>query len=217
MAMTEKQWLRSKNSVAMIEALYDMKASERKMLLFICACGRCLEGPKLDEDILISLRRAEQYADGQISFEKFMVAQNFSHRVAMEVQNRGDLFCQYFLMVVDAVVAVAIKDLDGPFDAADVLSENRDESYVADLIREIFGNPFRPLPIIEPSWLRWQDELIPKSAKQIYEKKMFADLPVVADMLEEVGCTDLAIVNHCRSPGPHVRGCWVIDLLLGKK
>jgi hypothetical protein len=54
-------------------------------------------------------------------------------------------------------------------------------------------------------------------AQAIYNDRRFSDLPILADALEEAGCTDPDILTHCRGPGPHVRGCWVIDLLLGKE
>ncbi len=83
------------------------------------------------------------------------------------------------------------------------------------LIRDIFGNPFRPVAI-DPAWLTWRDGTIPLIAQAIYEERRFADMPILADALEEAGCADADILNHCRQPGEHVRGCWVVDLLLGK-
>jgi len=53
-------------------------------------------------------------------------------------------------------------------------------------------------------------------ARRMYDSRDFADLPVLADALEEAGCQDQDILGHCRSESEHVRGCWVIDLLLGK-
>ncbi len=53
-------------------------------------------------------------------------------------------------------------------------------------------------------------------ARSIYDDRAFDRLPVLADALEDAGCTDAAILDHCRGPGPHVRGCWVVDLILGK-
>jgi hypothetical protein len=87
----------------------------------------------------------------------------------------------------------------------------------ADLLRDIFGNPFRSRPAINQSWLAWGDGTVPKLARAIYDERRFEELPVLADALEEAGCTDSDILSHCRGPGPHVRGCWVIDLLLGKE
>ena len=80
------------------------------------------------------------------------------------------------------------------------------------LLRDIFGNPFRPVAF-DPSWgssaalgLAWS----------MYESRDFAAMPILADALEESGCESADILSHCRGPGPHVRGCWVVDLVLGK-
>jgi hypothetical protein len=85
----------------------------------------------------------------------------------------------------------------------------------ADLLRCIFGNPFRP-GTVSPAWLTWSDGTIPKLAAAIYEEHAFDRLPVLADALEDTGCTDPDLLAHCRAPGPHARGCWAVDLLLGK-
>jgi hypothetical protein len=84
------------------------------------------------------------------------------------------------------------------------------------LLRCIFGNPFRP-PTIATAWLAWNNATIPRLAQEIYDSRAFERLPIVADALEEAGCTNADILNHCRQPGPHARGCWVVDLILGKK
>jgi hypothetical protein len=85
----------------------------------------------------------------------------------------------------------------------------------AGLLHEIFGNPFRPAAL-DPSWLAWHDGAVRKMARAIYDERRFADLPILADALEDAGCAEAAILAHCREPGEHVRGCWVVDLLLGK-
>ena len=69
---------------------------------------------------------------------------------------------------------------------------------------------------VSRSWLQWNDGTIPKIAQTIYDHRTFADLPILADALEEAGCDNADILTHCRSSGEHVRGCWVVDLLLGK-
>ncbi len=83
------------------------------------------------------------------------------------------------------------------------------------LVHEVFGNPFR-LPTIKPAWVAWNGGTVVKLARGIYDDRAFDRLPVLADALEEAGCDNPVILNHCRQPGPHVRGCWVVDLLLGK-
>src|SRR5262249_20605230 len=85
-----------------------------------------------------------------------------------------------------------------------------------DLLREIFGNPFRPASI-DPTVLKWNSGTIPKLAQAIYDERRFREVPIVADALEEAGCDNAAILSHCRSGDEHVRGCWVVDLLLGKE
>jgi hypothetical protein len=92
----------------------------------------------------------------------------------------------------------------------------------ATLLREIFGNPFRPASLA-PTWLTWKDGTIPKMAEVNYEDRELPSghldrdrLAVLGDALEEAGCSDPDILGHCQGPVIHVRGCWVLDLLLGK-
>src|SRR5262249_44692480 len=85
------------------------------------------------------------------------------------------------------------------------------EAREADLLRAIFGNPFRPVAI-DPSWLSWNGGTLPEMARAIYDERRFEELPVLADALERAGCADRDILAHCRGPGEHVRGCWVLDL-----
>jgi hypothetical protein len=87
----------------------------------------------------------------------------------------------------------------------------------ATLLRCIFGNPFRRAPTLDPGWLEWKDGTATHLAHGIYEDRAFDRLPILADALEEACCTDADVLAHCRAPGLHVRGCWVVDLLLGKE
>jgi hypothetical protein len=86
----------------------------------------------------------------------------------------------------------------------------------ADLLRDIFGNPFRR-PRVKRAWLKWAGGTVVAVARAAYEGRAFDRLPILADALEEAGCTDPDVLGHCRRPGEHVRGCWVLDLLLGKE
>jgi hypothetical protein len=74
------------------------------------------------------------------------------------------------------------------------------------------GNPFHPIAL-DPMWLM---PSVKHLAEAIYEDRAFDRLPILADALEDAGCTNADILNHCRQPGEHVRGCWVVDLLLDK-
>jgi hypothetical protein len=82
----------------------------------------------------------------------------------------------------------------------------------AALLRDICGNPFRPVTL-DPAWTT---PTVVQLARSLYEERRFQDLPVLADALEEAGCQDQSILEHLRSTGPHVRGCWPLDLILGR-
>ncbi len=81
------------------------------------------------------------------------------------------------------------------------------------LLHDIFGNPFRPVAF-DP---RWQTSTAVGLARTMYDARDFGAMPILADALQDAGCEDDAILNHCRDPQQvHVRGCWVVDLVLGK-
>jgi hypothetical protein len=83
----------------------------------------------------------------------------------------------------------------------------------AHLFRDIFGNPFHPVSI-DPAW---QTAAVLSIAQAIHAQRAFDRMPILADALEDAGCTHTEIFNHCRQPAEHVRGCWVVDFLLGKE
>jgi hypothetical protein len=92
------------------------------------------------------------------------------------------------------------------------------------LLHDIFGNPFHPPPPLPPAVLAWNDGTVRRIAQGIYDERLLpegtldtARLAILADALLDAGCDDDALIQHCREPGPHVRGCWAIDLILGKE
>jgi hypothetical protein len=87
-----------------------------------------------------------------------------------------------------------------------------EESEQTHLLRCIVGNPFRPVAV-EPSWLT---STVVALARGIYADRAFDRLPILADALMDAGCDNDDVLNHCRDTAPHARGCWVVDLLLGK-
>lgn len=131
--------------------------------------------------------------------------------------------------VIDVAEVVAAFALDGAVD--DVPKEpavsggwhgiwkaarSRERKAQKVLLNDIFGNPFRPIPPFNPAWLAWNDGLIAKLAHAIYNERAFDRMPILADALEEAGCEHANILSHCRKKGSHVRGCWLIDSILGK-
>jgi hypothetical protein len=88
-----------------------------------------------------------------------------------------------------------------------------EELFQADLFRDVFNNPFRPVAF-DPAWRTGTSAAL---AKTMYDSRDFAAMPIFADALEEAGCDVPDVLTHCRDPkGVHVRGCWVVDLVLGK-
>ncbi|HEY1186580.1 MAG TPA: hypothetical protein VGE74_02935 [Gemmata sp.] len=81
------------------------------------------------------------------------------------------------------------------------------------LLREIFGNPFRPVALAP----EWRTDTVVLLAQQVYNSHDFGAMPVLADALQDAGCVAADVLSHCRSEGPHMRGCWVVDWVLGKE
>jgi hypothetical protein len=93
-------------------------------------------------------------------------------------------------------------------------AEQDEKRACAALLRDIFGNPFRPVSV-DPSWLTSD---VVALARSTYDERAFDRMPILADALQDAGCTNNAVLTHCRDANPvHVRGCWVVDLLLGKE
>jgi len=84
---------------------------------------------------------------------------------------------------------------------------------LAALVRDVVGNPFRPATIDR----RWLTAAVVSTARAIYDRRAFDQMTELAEDLEWAGCTDADVLEHCRGPGPHVLGCWVVDLILRKK
>jgi hypothetical protein len=81
-----------------------------------------------------------------------------------------------------------------------------------DLLRDVLGNPFRPARF-SPNW---RTDTVLSLARQMYDSRDFGAMPILADALQDAGCESADVLGHCRGPGPHVRGCWVVDLVLEK-
>jgi hypothetical protein len=95
-------------------------------------------------------------------------------------------------------------------------AERAEKAYQAALLRELLGNPFRPVRV-ESSWLRWLNGPLRKAFLSVYRQGRFEELPVLADALEDAGCVSAELLGHLRAPGEHVRGCWALDLLLRRE
>jgi hypothetical protein len=92
-----------------------------------------------------------------------------------------------------------------------------ERAWPAAALRDVFGNPFRPAPAVDPGVLSWHGGTVRRLAEAVYAERAFDRLPVLADALEDAGGADAELLAHYRSGGEHVRGCWAVDLILGKE
>ena len=169
---------------------------------------------------------AEQHADGAIPYAEF--AHMFIRTVGYYPDPKVTLTFggfKSFLLYPDPLPVGFVAEVAGwPITRATsrctthaevIAARAKEQHRVSSILRCVLGNPFRPAALAV-SWLAWNDGAIRKMAQFIYDDRAFDRLPLLADALEDAGCTDAAILSHCREPGEHVRGCWVVDLLLGK-
>ncbi len=219
--MTEAEWLRSMNPHRML-ALVREKGSGRLWRLFAVACARRHEKQMRDRRSRAALGVAERFADGKATLDELRTARHHAEAAARQashdewVDEARANFCfdeRYSAMVA----ASAAADIVLPCLAEEVNVEGLPERLpLPDVLREIFGNPFR-WKLIDPVWLSLNDGAPRRLAETIYESGTFDLMPILADALEEAGCTDEDILTHLRGPEAHVRGCWALDLLLGKE
>jgi hypothetical protein len=200
--MTEQEWLACTDPQKMLEFLQG-KASDRKLRLFAVACCRQNSDLLADTHNRLAVDTSEKFADGLVSRRELKAIR----RVVWEGLSDTDSKAAWEAAGVRAwEAAVATQWRLSPF-------QNDSGSIV--LLRDIIGNLFHPAAV-DPSWPAWNDRTVLALAQGIYEERAFDRLSVLADALEEAGCHDPDILAHCRDPGPHCRGCWVVDLLLGK-
>jgi hypothetical protein len=223
--MTEPEWLTCTNPHPML-AFLRAHSTERRAKLFACACCRTAWN-LLDDEARKAIRRLETFVEGEASeFDQLVARAEWLGNSAWDVTSwRFPLLSQTEQHVMRAIHATLFSSLPDVLDCCtEVGSALRDTSSGAErsaatwttLIREVFGNPFRQIAA-ESVWLTWNDRTVARIAKAIYDERAFSRMPILADALEDAGCDDANILNHCRGPGPHVRGCWVVDLILGKQ
>jgi hypothetical protein len=224
--MTEREWLACADPRPMLEFIRTSGvASDRKLRLLAVAGCRFFCGPAVVFGIAgqRAVEAAERYADGLASREELLQAAEAASELAWHdlsevfgYQTRESWLEMVAARVADESAAVAVQ----------VLSISTDELSYAEMtaaqaarLRDIFANPFRPASI-SPGCLTPQVVALAQAAYDYRDLPSGrldpARLAVLADALEEAGCTQEDILGHLRDPGPHVRGCWVVDLLLGK-
>jgi len=218
----------------------------RRLRLFACACCRqiwhLITAPRSRDAITIS----ERFADGKASREELAAARQAAQQEARRAENemrriiptlRGPEAQAAQLPWSTATAAEWTAAQGTAVQAAQIVAgwatlavrsaasgegeEAANRAWQdlsrrqANLVRDIFGNPFRS-PAVDSRWLTWNQGAIGKMAATLYDERHFEEMPILADALEEAGCTDTDILDHCRTQADHARGCWLLDALLGR-
>ena len=223
--MTEQEWKMCTGPTPMLELLRG-KASDRKFRLFAVACCRSVW-----DHLSVRLTRpaaelAERYADqlaeaGDLAQMRSFIENNLDLYGDEPVYDPGYWACgesitddvrgavKYAASATHSTLELSGTDHDEEMSrrlAAEATSQ-------AILVRDIFGNPFHPVTL-DADWLT---STVVALARGIYDDRAFDRLPILADALQDAGCEHADILAHCRDTTlPHVRGCWVVDLVLGK-
>ena len=201
--------------------------TDRKLRLFACACCRAVWDRLTDPRSRRAVEVAERYADSEATDEELEQTETECAIVCEEWPAFAAVACDFHNVgLFHLTHCEKLHPGQFPPPAAQ-----------ADLMRCIVGNPWRPVrwtrtkrrgpgpangPFEVTVWtseaIRVRTPTVIAVARSIYEDRAFDECPILADVLEEAGCDDGAILSHLRGPGlVHVRGCWAIDLVLGKE
>jgi hypothetical protein len=230
--MNATDWLGALDPVPMLDYL-DGKSSDRKFRLFACASARrcwslfrypiprqsielaerLAEGTATAEEVEEMRQQAEISVGNAPMYERaaYQAAAATLVEVASEAA-RGA--CEFVRQqaVNEAAESAPMPQMEAAIIAEESARENR---ALGRLILEVYGNPFRPVRI-ESAWLHSLDDAVRKLAEWIDEGQRWEELPYLADALLDAGCTEDDLLRHLRDPGPHLRGCWALDAILGR-
>jgi hypothetical protein len=216
--MTEAQWLAAKHPTTLLESGHC--ADPRKHGLFGCASARRVLHFLTDPRFERGLRGREAQLDNPGNYVGLRniasrAQSDLSGREAPERERRAARSV-YWACAADprqaaeeARFAIGVDTFSTHLFAVD-----NEEILQAEIVRDLFGNPFRPLTFED----RWRTDTVVSLASTMYEAREFSAMPILADALQDAGCDNADILAHCRDTSlTHVRGCWVVDLVLGKK
>ena len=212
--ISNEKWQNAKRTKALLRLLPE-DFSRRKLRLFVCASVRRKMHPTIGSEAERLIHFGERIADDEPSVdveEWILTHQNLCDGCQPGVTERQAF--ELSLLLGEDPFEEALWLLGQDPRAQPWWTERSNESPedFSELLRDIFGNPFRPIRF-NSSWLT-PDALF--LARQMYQSRDFSAMPILADALQDAGCENAEILDHCRGPGPHVRGCWVVDLVLEK-
>jgi len=216
--MTEQEWLAFTDPQPMLEFLRD-KATDRKLRLFACACCRriCQRDRLAHEALAMNETLAEEIVVGSQAMAKALA----TAEALLESETGILAYEDWAYWGARATLAAVLDPVSAPGYAATAAGHDAPDGQIAHakeckaqavLFRDIFGNPFRSIAL-NPTWLT---STVTMLAESIYQERAFERLPILADALEDAGCHNAEMLSHCRNGGEHVRGCWCVDLVLGK-
>jgi hypothetical protein len=235
--MTEAEWLACTDPEPMLEFLRG-KASERKLRLFACACVRTV-WHLLDARSRNLVDLSERFADGvatrqQVASARKQQKADYRNRYRADIAKAvseqsafgwafGWDIAHYTLRAKSSDAArLAVRGFAVACRTG-LLSDGSQGYRPVASLHDLFGNPFRPSAPLTPAVLNWNDATVPRIAQSIYDARRLpagtldtGHLAILADALLDAGCDDEELIQHCRSAGPHVRGCWAVDAILGK-
>jgi len=200
----------------MIEFLHS-QVSDRKLTLLNCAGCRLVWTLLTDRRSRLAVKRLERLADDLSNARFRQDIYNMANAAFGDAAAVGQapwcaacaVVCASWQVDSSSTWGNLARALEEPAGMASTAVWSRK----AAIIRELFGNPLRPVTI-ENSW---RTATVISLADAIYNNDFYNRLPILADALEDAGCDNADILNHCRQPGDHVRGCWAVDLVLGKQ
>ena len=199
--MNARSWLGATRPYGMLDYLRET-ATERKLRLLGVACCRRVTSRMPNDRFWSAIDLVEQFVEGKATLDALVAA----HTAA---QGRDGLGLGPDFPLTQTPLAVySVLGWCGS------LAQHRDERRKqCDLVRDIFGNPFRPVAFSP----EWRTDTAVSLARTMYDAREFSAMPILADALQDVGCDNDDILTHCRDGTlTHVRGCWVCDLVLGK-
>lgn len=212
--MTEKEWLACGDPLAMLEFGKPWMDLRKRRLFAVACCRRTVSN--LTDAGKKALDAAEAFADGLISQQKlhdawrsvgFSRAEQREHAAAAaRAASASPSYDQ-----TASAAAFAANTFAKKSGANDKLRK-RECAVQAAILRDIFGNPFRPVRFSSS----WRTDTAVALARTMYESREFGAMPILADALQDAGCDSEDVLSHCRGTEPHVRGCWVCDLVLDK-
>jgi hypothetical protein len=215
--MTEAEWLAANDPTPLLEFLRG-KVSDRKLRLFAVACCRKVWHLLLGEQSRHAAEVTERFADGEASEQELWDARSNAWEFADYLVHNDEAYAHLDADAPNATDAPAWAAESSVQPIRVVIAVQRalgtaEGKAQPELLRCIFGNPFRPVTL-KSSWLT---ATVLALANGIYEKRAFDRMPILADALQDAGCDNEDVLSHCRGENVHVRGCWVVDKLLAKE